>query len=406
MEQQRVEQLQKIIVFVTAAAALVLGVVFYNGAGWRDWPVLIGLSLVFLYLQTIVVRIGERSDYSLATASVLPIVYLFGPTPAMAVSVLAGIADGWVHKKQWWRVLFNSAQLAISAFTSAVAFEFLQARLGGSGVWGVLAMMIAALVHMYTNIALVARMVAVWRRVRWWYAIKMLSARSLRSSFSSALIGLVFTLFIRSYGFWGVVAFGVLMINLSGMLKAAVEVSSERARRKELEEELLIDEMTDAFNFRFLNQWLNDHSDTAVTVLFCDLDDFSDFNNEYGHAVGDSLLKMFVKTIVSSVRPQDRVARYGGDEFVVILEGVGAEGGARIAERIMANLKALKKEDWGRPVTVSVGIASKPAHTSDKHQLLLFSDQAMYAAKAAGKNTLRVWSHECAQIAAAKEDPC
>ena len=99
--EQRVERLQKITAFITAATALILGVIFYNGAGEQGWLVLLSLAAVFLYLQTIVVRIGERADYSLATASVLPIVFLCGPTPAMIVSALAGIADGVVHKKEW-----------------------------------------------------------------------------------------------------------------------------------------------------------------------------------------------------------------------------------------------------------------------------------------------------------------
>lgn len=405
MEQQRAERLQKITVVLSAAVALGLGVIFYNHAAWKDWPLLLSLAAVFLYLQTIVVRIGERSDYSLATASVLPLVYLCGPTPSMVVSALAGVADGLVHKKEWLRVVFNASQLPISAFFSAVVYGWLQNYLGSRGLPGVLAMVGGALVYIFVNISLVARMVSIWRGAPWWEQIKLLLSRSLRSSLSSVLIGLVFTLFVRAYGFWGVVGFGVLLINLSGMLRDAVEVTSERARRKELEEELVIDGMTGAFNFRFLNKWLNEPSDGAVTVLFFDIDDFAAFNNEYGHVEGDRVLKMFVETITRSVRPQDKVVRYGGDEFVVILEDIGAEGGARVAERIMANLKAVKETSWGKPITVSVGIACKPGHTTDKHQLLLFSDQAMYAAKAAGKNTLRVWSHECAQAAAAKEDP-
>jgi len=406
MEQRRVERLQKISVWITAAAALALGVVFYDHTSWTNWPILLSLAVVFLYMQTIIVRIGERSDYSLATASVLPLVFLCGPTPAMVASVLAGIADGLVHRKDWVRVVFNASQLPLSALVSALTYGFLQTHLGSRGMLGVLAMAGGAAAYIFVNISLVARMVSIWRGVPWWVQIKRLLARSLRSSLSSMLIGLVFALFVRAYGFWGVVGFGVLLVNLSGMLKAAVEVSSERALRKELEEELVIDERTGALNFRFLNKWLNDPEDTAVTVLFFDIDDFSAFNNEHGHAEGDKVLKMFVDTIVRSVRPQDKLVRYGGDEFVVILDGLGSEGGARVAERIKANLKALKETEWGKPVTVSVGIASKPGHTTDKHQLLLFSDQAMYAAKAAGKNTLRVWSPECAQAAAAKEDPC
>ena len=322
--EQRVERLQKITAFITAATALILGVIFYNGAGEQGWLVLLSLAAVFLYLQTIVVCIGERADYSLATASVLPIVFLCGPTPAMIVSALAGIADGVVHKKEWPRIMFNAAQLPISALMSALAFGFFRDHLGSTGLSLMVSMAAGALVYILANISLVAPMVSIWRSASWLSTLRMLLSRSLLSTVSSVLIGLVFTLFVKAYGFWGVVGFGVLLINLSGMLKAAVEVSSERARRRELEEVLVIDEMTGALNFRFLNKWLNEPSDDAVTVLFFDIDDFSVFNNEYGRVEGDRVLKMLVETILGSIRPRDS-DRYGGDEFVVLLEGVGAE---------------------------------------------------------------------------------
>lgn len=227
--EQRVERLQKITALITAATALILGVIFYNGAGEQGWLVLLSLAAVFLYLQTIVVRIGERADYSLATASVLPIVFLCGPTPAMIVSALAGIADGVVHKKEWPRIMFNAAQLPISALMSALAFGFFRDHLGSTGLSLVVSMAAGALVYILANISLVARMVSIWRSASWLSTLRMLLSRSLLSTVSSVLIGLVFTLFVKAYGFWGVVGFGVLLINLSGMLKAAVEVSSERA---------------------------------------------------------------------------------------------------------------------------------------------------------------------------------
>ncbi|HHT41786.1 MAG TPA: GGDEF domain-containing protein [Firmicutes bacterium] len=406
MEQQRAESLQRAVVFLTAAAALVLGVVFFKHPGWQDWPVMLALGAVFLYLQTVMVRIGERADYSLATASIFPIIYLYGITPAMVISALAGLADGSVHKKQCHRVVFNASQLPLAALTSALIYRALRFPLGTSGLGGVTAMVAGAVVYTFVNILLVSRMVSIWRGVGWWSQTRILLARSFRSSLSAILIGLVFTFFVKSYGFWGVVGFGCLLMNLSGMLKAAVEVSSERARRKELEEELVIDEMTGAYNFRFLNQWLHDSSGETVTVLFFDIDDYSVFNNTYGHAEGDRVLRMLVETIKQSVRPQDKVIRYGGDEFVVVLEDIGVEGGTRVAERIMGNIRNVKGTHWSRPITVSVGVASKPAHTTDKHQLLLFSDQAMYAAKEAGKDRLRIWNRACAEAAAYREDPC
>lgn len=405
MEARRRERLQHITIYAFAIAAAGLGVVFYSGFAVENWPILLSLSLVFLYLQTVVVRIGERSDYSMSTASIFPLIYLCGITPAMIVSALGGLADGLVYKKDWRRTMFNMAQLAISAFLGALVHQFSTARLGTGGAGPLLSMVAGCLVYIFSNISFVALVVAIWRGMSWWSQLKALWLRSCYSSLSSAFIGLIFTFFVMRYRFWGAVGFGAMLINLSEMLKVAVEVSSERARRKELEEELVVDEMTGAYNFRFLNQWLGAPSEEQVAVLFFDIDNFAVFNNTYGHAEGDKVLKLFVETINQSVRAEDKVIRYGGDEFVVLLEGMSSEGAARVAERVMANLRQVKGS-WQKPITVSVGVAAKPGDTRDRHQLLLFADQAMYAAKEAGKDTIRIWSCDCATAAAAKEDPC
>ena len=99
-----------------------------------------------------------------------------------------------------------------------------------------------------------------------------------------------------------------------------------------------------------------------------------------------------MEIINQSVRDDDQVIRYGGDEFVVLLKGMDAEGAQHVAGRIMDNLALLKGSRWVEPITVSLGIAAMPEHTDDKRQLLLMADQAMYQAKELGKNNTRNWS--------------
>ncbi|NMB00774.1 MAG: GGDEF domain-containing protein [Firmicutes bacterium] len=406
MESRRTEQLYYLTIYIVTILAAGLGIIFYSGLALENWAILVTLALLLVYLQTIVVRISERMDYSLATAAVFPVIYLCGTTPAMIINGLAGLADGVFNKKEWRRTLFNVSQLAICAFVGSQVHGYLNGTIGGNGLGMVVAMLAGTLGYIFTNVALVSLVVALWRGVSWWPQLRLLAGRSLYSSFSSGFIGVIFTLFVMSYGLWGIVGFGALLVMLTELLKAAVEVSSERARRKELEEELVIDEMTDALNFRFLNKWLSETLDEEpVSVLFCDIDDFAVFNNNYGHAAGDKVLKLFVETINQNVRAEDKVIRYGGDEFVVLLQGMSSAGASRVAERIMGHLRSLRDAALDEPITVSIGVASLPEDTKDKHQLLLFADQAMYAAKDAGKDTICLWS--CAVSAvAATTDPC
>ncbi|MCK9526758.1 MAG: GGDEF domain-containing protein, partial [Limnochordia bacterium] len=155
---------------------------------------------------------------------------------------------------------------------------------------------------------------------------------------------------------------------------------------------LIIDEMTGAYNFRYLNNWLNNPSDDELSLLFIDIDDFAGFNNTYGHAEGDKVLARLVETINGSIRADDQVIRYGGDEFVVFLRKMDSKGAKSVAERIMQNLSRVSNPAWAQPITVSLGIAVKPKHTRDKRELLLFADQAMYRAKNLGKSQIQMWN--------------
>lgn len=380
------------VIYSVTAIAIISSVVFYSGLALQNWSIVVPLAVLMLYLKLIVVRIGERIDHSLGTAAIIPIIYLGGTTPAMIIAALSGLADGIYHKKEWRRTLFNASQFAICALLGSLAYQYFDRLIGPVGLGNVVAMGIGMLAYIITNILLVSLLVAIWRGVSWLEQIRLLSWRGIYGSFSNGFVGIIFAFFVMSYGFWGIIGFGALLINLSELLKSAAEVAAERVRRRKLEEELIIDELTGALNFRFLNQWLSEPGEGNAAVLFFDIDDFSAINDESGHAEGDKILKKFVETIYQNIRSDDKVIRYGGDEFVVLLNGMDGKGAQLVAERIITNLRLVNISSGETPVTASVGIAIGPTDARDKHQLLLFADQAMYGAKHAGKNTIRMWS--------------
>lgn len=377
---------------VMIAVAVILGIVFYSGFPEGSWHILLIFIALHLFLQSVSVSIDARSDISLGTAAILPMIFLLGATPAMFIGVVKGLYDGIRHKKEWRRTLFNAAQFSIAILLSSLSFEYLGKLLEGVSFGLPLAAALATVAYSLGNTGIVSYLFAISKGVSWWTELNARLEITITSSLRSGYIGIIFTFFVMSYGFWGLIAFSLLLINLSRLLQAAAEVSAERILRKELEEELVIDEMTGAYNFRYLNNWLNQPSDEKVSLLFMDIDDFAVFNNTYGHAEGDKVLRLLVDTISRSIRSGDHVVRYGGDEFVIFLRGMDAEGARLVAERIMSNLAAPDNRQWEEPITISLGIASKPEHTQDKRQLLLFADQAMYYAKGLGKNNIQMWS--------------
>lgn len=126
-----------------------------------------------------------------------------------------------------------------------------------------------------------------------------------------------------------------------------------------------------------------------LAVLMLDLDHFKRVNDAHGHARGDLVLKQTTRAMQSTLRADDIVGRFGGEEFVVLLPGADLAQALGAAERCRSAVQKMKVP--GAPylsVTASVGVAAFPDHGTELDALLKASDGAMYAAKAAGRNRI------------------
>ncbi len=185
---------------------------------------------------------------------------------------------------------------------------------------------------------------------------------------------------------------------LSSVAVPAAAALANSVRIAEAERLSLTDDLTKLHNARFLRQFLTAEVkrarryDTTVAALFLDLDDFKEINDRYGHLVGSHVLMEMATVILLGVRDTDVVARYGGDEFVVVLPETSVEMAQRVAERIREKV-AGNTFNGGRALrlrlTASIGVACCPQHAQSPQQLISNADAAMYEAKAAHKNCVR-----------------
>lgn len=128
-----------------------------------------------------------------------------------------------------------------------------------------------------------------------------------------------------------------------------------------------------------------DSAGRPIALVMIDIDHFKSFNDNHGHAAGDQVLRRFGATLMAISRNGETVARLGGEEFSCCLYDADHDGAAAFARRVHHSLRALSVEQ--RPVTVSIGIAIRPAGgTRDLLALLKLADIALYAAKSAGRN--------------------
>ena len=127
--------------------------------------------------------------------------------------------------------------------------------------------------------------------------------------------------------------------------------------------------------------------------MMIDVDHFKTFNDAHGHPAGDEVLKGMAKVLRQSLRETDTVARYGGEEFSAIIvntDGLGAEAaGQKVLQAVRST--SFPGEETSQPsgkVTVSIGIANLPIHATDSAALVEAAEQALYAAKRAGRNQM------------------
>ncbi len=133
---------------------------------------------------------------------------------------------------------------------------------------------------------------------------------------------------------------------------------------------------------------------TLVAVMFLDLDRFKNINDTLGHGIGDQLLQSFAQRLKSCLRAGDPVARWGGDEFTVLLPQIrSAQEAAAVGKRVIGCLKqAFELEEHELYVRTSIGIALYPQDGEDSETLLKNADAALYAAKKRGRNNYRFYS--------------
>ncbi|HEV2591512.1 MAG TPA: diguanylate cyclase [Gaiellaceae bacterium] len=193
-------------------------------------------------------------------------------------------------------------------------------------------------------------------------------------------------------------AFDADHVETAAALSAQVTIALENARLHGIvQRQALLDGLTGLANRRGVEEKLRAEVararrfDDRVCLVLADLDDFKSVNDSFGHPAGDEALRLFAATLAATVREMDVAARWGGEEFALVLPGTDAEGGVRLAERARAALEQCTLRVDGREMrlTASFGVASLPPGDGIE-DLVNAADAALYEAKRTGKNRVMV----------------
>ena len=180
----------------------------------------------------------------------------------------------------------------------------------------------------------------------------------------------------------------------TGFSKLKKELDKATANAKELEEELNIDQLTGAYNRRAYEKKIQEEMDrfkrygTTFSLLMIDADKFKNINDKYGHAIGDKCLKEIIKRTIPQLRVSDMLARWGGEEFVVIMPETPLAGARDAAEKIRSTIEKIEfvyREETVK-VTVSIGVSEVEKSDETYRKVFERADIALYQAKKKGRN--------------------
>jgi diguanylate cyclase (GGDEF)-like protein len=183
------------------------------------------------------------------------------------------------------------------------------------------------------------------------------------------------------------------------LLEPAAAALDSALQLQRVEALSVTDDLTQLYNSRYLNQVLRRESKRAsrsgrpLSLLFLDLDGFKSVNDAHGHLCGSRALVEAAAVIKGGARETDVVARFGGDEFALVLPETGREGAFAVGERIrrrIAEFAFLAAEGFNMHLTVSVGVATLPDVAGSAEELVQAADRAMYHVKETGKNGIYV----------------
>jgi diguanylate cyclase (GGDEF)-like protein len=184
---------------------------------------------------------------------------------------------------------------------------------------------------------------------------------------------------------------------VANQVASALENAQLYQRTKELSAR---DDLTGLFNRRNFFETLEKEVQRArryrraLSLILLDMDDFKGYNDTYGHLRGDEALKALARLLLASTRRADIVARFGGEEFVVLLPEINAQGATVVAEKIRTAVEQHpfpgRDTQPGGRLTVTLGVATYPTDSKDGLELVDLADRAMYLGKQQGRNRVSV----------------
>jgi diguanylate cyclase (GGDEF)-like protein/putative nucleotidyltransferase with HDIG domain len=371
--------------FIVSAAAIATTVPLLSHLsphtpGWTTFVILAAIAAV---AQLFVVRTPRNQSYHTTIVFLIPAAMLLSPALVAIVGVVHHLPEWLKTRSAWYIQIFNICNWTLSMLAAYASFHAIVDLAPDSNVVYAVAGISAAGAMVAVNHLLMAPMLHLARG----HSLResgLFSFPSLSTDLVLAMLG------VAMAAFWTrnpwLIPFSVAPLLL---IHRSLSVP-------QLQEEARVDPKTGLFNARHFAAALNEELQRAerferpLSLIMADLDLLRDINNTYGHLAGDAVLQGIAEVFRAQLRHYDVPARFGGEEFAILLPETPPDQAFEIAERIRRTVagKTYDVETSSEPIraTVSIGVAGFPRDGSDANELIHQADLAVYRAKLQGRN--------------------
>lgn len=379
-------QLYLLLVYGGALSAYMLATSASAAIDQADWRLAILLGVGAAVSQLFVVLTPHNQSYHTTPVLIVAAALLLPPPLIAFVAVVQHLPEWLRERYPWYIQTFNIANYALSGLAAHRVFIVVSA---GDGIIGdddlryLVAGLAAALSFVVVNHVMLAAVLR-FARGHSFRESGLFTLQSLSTDVTLALLGVVVAVLWYENPWLVALALAPLLL-----------VHRTLALPK-LEAEARQDPKTELFNARHFSKLLgealerSDRDSRPASVLIADLDLLREINNRYGHLAGDVVLAGVARIFRAELRSEDVAARFGGEEFALLLPDTAEEEAAAMAERIRAAVSDARFEvetsDEPITATVSIGVATYPVHASSASELIYRADVAAYRAKAQGRN--------------------
>jgi diguanylate cyclase (GGDEF)-like protein/putative nucleotidyltransferase with HDIG domain len=349
----------------------------------NEWPTFLVLAVCAAIAQLFVVRTPRDQSYHTTIVFLIPAALLLPPELVALMGIVQHVPEWLKVRYPWYIQSFNICNYTLNGLAAWGAADLVRNLSLSREPEMALAGLAACVVFVATNHVLLATMLH-FARGHSLRETGLFSGDSLSTDFVLAALGVAFASLWRWNPYLLPTAVAPLLL-----IHRSLSVPA-------LQEEARVDPKTGLFNARHFAAELREELaragrfDRPMSVIMADLDLLRDINNSYGHLAGDAVLKGIADIFRTELRPYDVAARFGGEEFAILLPETTSDTALEIAERIRRAVAEhlFEVETSSDPIraTVSLGVAGYPKDGADPNELIHQADLAVYRAKLQGRN--------------------